>query len=181
MQSRIFPNLICKWKNLEELNLEGTYNFENIVEQISIHCKKLTALHVFNTMISREMILSIVDFLPNIKYLTMKNFSFLPRDFLVILVRGCKDLVFLDVRNSRGFKESDEEILKLASHINTFMCDGSTDVLDEWFPAPLPCNTQQLYQDYNEGDYVGENLNHVHTFLIEFIYGWVALYLAGVV
>lgn len=107
----------------------------------------------------------------------MKFFSFLPRYALVILLHGCKDLEFLDVRNSRGFKETDEEILKLASHISTFMCDGSTDEIDEWFPAPQPCNTQ-LYQDYNEGDHVGENLNHVHTFLIEVIYGWVA-YLAG--
>lgn len=68
------------------------------------------------------MILSIVDFLPDIKYLTMKNFSFLPRDDLVKLLRGCKDLVFLDVRNGRGFKESDEEILALSLLILALSC-----------------------------------------------------------
>ena len=42
---------------------------------------------------------------------------------LLLILMGCKELVFLDGRNCNGF---DEEILKLSSVIKNFQCDGST-------------------------------------------------------
>ncbi|CAL2257886.1 unnamed protein product [Prunus armeniaca] len=39
------------------------------------------------------------------------------RDGLVTLLRECKGLVMLDVRDCSGFDENNDEISKLASHI----------------------------------------------------------------
>ncbi|KAA8548418.1 hypothetical protein F0562_000102 [Nyssa sinensis] len=49
-----------------------------------------------------------------------------PKNYLVMILQGCKELVHFDVRDGRGFKVNDE-ILKLASHIRTFMYEGSRE------------------------------------------------------
>ncbi|CAL2257897.1 unnamed protein product [Prunus armeniaca] len=53
---------------------------------------------------------------PNIKYLNLKGAK-VNRDGLVTLLRKCKGLVMLDVRDCSGFDENNDEISKLASHI----------------------------------------------------------------
>ncbi|CAK7340335.1 unnamed protein product [Dovyalis caffra] len=56
---------------------------------------------------------------------------------LVIIVEGCKNLVYLDVSDCIGFDADDEKVLELASHIKTFKCEGS--MLEE-----------DYYEDYND-------------------------------
>ncbi|CAK7345236.1 unnamed protein product, partial [Dovyalis caffra] len=43
---------------------------------------------------------------------------------LVIILEGCKNLDYLDTRGSLGF-DSNEKVLELTSHIETFKCEGS--------------------------------------------------------
>ncbi|KAI5311199.1 hypothetical protein L3X38_000121, partial [Prunus dulcis] len=43
--------------------------------------------------------------------------SCLEKNDLVMLLKECRELVLLDVRECEGFDERDEEILKLVSHI----------------------------------------------------------------
>lgn len=52
---------------------------------------------------------------PQILSTTRRNFNTLHQNDLVTLLRGCKDLMFLDARNLVGFDESDEEFSNLAS------------------------------------------------------------------
>ena len=59
---------------------------------------------------------------PNINYLNLKGAK-VNRDGLVTLLRECKGLVMLDVRDCSGFDENNDEISKLASHISKFMCE----------------------------------------------------------
>ncbi|XP_059630061.1 F-box protein FBW2-like [Cornus florida] len=62
--------------------------------------------------------------LPNLKYLDL-SYAHLYDAHLDIILQGCKELLYLDVRYCVGFEEDDDEILKLASHIPTFLCEGS--------------------------------------------------------
>lgn len=123
------PDMIRNWRNLEELSLGATdKNLEQILEQVSIHCKKLYSLCLSNTQTSSihgDTARSIVSFLPNIKHLTLRNCGELRPEDLVTIIRGCKDLVYLDVRNSSTLLVGDEQLAKLASHIGTVLFDRS--------------------------------------------------------
>ncbi|KAA8548423.1 hypothetical protein F0562_000107 [Nyssa sinensis] len=125
------PNLVCKMKNLEMLTLEDSSNLQETLTPVSLHCKNLVGLdftpgfalvHILEDEAS-----AIVTLLPNIKHLGLRH-TFLQRKFLVMILQGCKELVHLDVRNSIGFNV-DDEILKLTSHIRTFMYEGSREFI----------------------------------------------------
>lgn len=116
---------IGKFKHLELLSLRGgSNNLEELLLQISIHCKKFCRLLVLNAVIGREDALAIVNLVPNIKYLSLRK-SYIHRDNLITLFRGCKELVLLDARDCSGFYGGDVEILALASQIDKFSCEGS--------------------------------------------------------
>ncbi|CAL5416712.1 unnamed protein product [Camellia sinensis] len=44
---------------------------------------------------------------------------------MMMILQGCKELKYFDVRDCLGFDEGDDEILKLASHIQTFKPERS--------------------------------------------------------
>lgn len=119
-------DLMCKWENLVELWISWSYNLEQILSPISVHCKNFCSLHVCNASIHKDEALAIITFVPNIKYLILRSADF-HRDSLVSILRSCKSLVLLNVRDSVGFNEVDEEILKLSSHISKFLCEGSKE------------------------------------------------------
>ncbi|PRQ38500.1 putative F-box domain, leucine-rich repeat domain, L domain-containing protein [Rosa chinensis] len=128
-KSSIIQEIIGKWTNLEYLVLGSSYNLENFLGQISIHCKNLCLLRVADANIGKDEAMAIVSLLPKLKQLILKN-AYIDRDDLVTLLRGCNELVCLDVSNCIGFDEEDEEIAKLASHIADFSSQGST--LDDY-------------------------------------------------
>ncbi|CAL2224701.1 unnamed protein product [Prunus armeniaca] len=151
----IFPELICKWKNLEELSLGGSYNLVKIIEQISIHCKNFCALTLFESL-GRDAAMSIVNLLPNINNLILMN-SQICRDDFVVILQGCKHPVLLDAKKCKGFNESDEEILKLASRISNFRCEGSIGG-DCW--GGSVCSYYPLYRQFlNLNGQGGEGVN----------------------
>lgn len=118
-------DLICNWKKLEFLQIYRVKNLKQILESISIHCKNFVGLDCSYSYLLGAAVLAIVEFIPNIKHLKLK-FSNLPKKYLVEILKGCKELNFLDVSNCMGFDANDAEILKLASHIRSFNCNGST-------------------------------------------------------
>ncbi|CAL8074728.1 unnamed protein product [Prunus armeniaca] len=149
----IFPELICKWKNLEELSLGGSYNLVKIIEQI--HCKSFYVLTLFESL-GRDASMSIVNLFLNIKNPTLMNSQTCRDDFVVIL-QGCKNLVLLDAKKCKGFNESDEEISKLASHISNFRCEGSIGG-DCW--GGRVCSYYPLYRQFlNPNGHGGEGVN----------------------
>ncbi|CAL5347235.1 unnamed protein product [Camellia sinensis] len=107
------PNLMSKWKNLELLWLEGTF-----------HCKNFIGLGIPRAYIKQDEASAIVTLLPNIKQLFLRHAS-MEKENLVMILHGCKELKYFDVRDCIGFDEGDNEILKLASHIQTFEHKGS--------------------------------------------------------
>ncbi|XP_061991102.1 F-box/LRR-repeat protein At3g48880-like [Rosa rugosa] len=125
---KLISDLICKWENLVELWLSWSYNLEKILSQISVHCKSFCSLRVSYASIHKDEALTITTLVPNIKYLNLRSADF-DRDSLVSILRSCKSLVLLDVRDCVGFNEADEEILKLSSHISKFICEGSKEEL----------------------------------------------------
>lgn len=71
--------------------------------------------------------------LPKLKYLTINHVTLQKKNLLLIL-QGCTEVEFLDVRNCIGFDEDDGEILKHSSFIKSFQCDGSKaqDLADDY-------------------------------------------------
>lgn len=126
--STLFPSIISKWKNLEkiELKLWGQKKYlKEIIVQVSLHCKNFVGVSVTNGAICDEA-QALVTLLPNIKHLVLRSLV-LERSDLVMILKGCRKLVYFDVSNCFGFNSNDKEKLKLASKITTFICEGCDD------------------------------------------------------
>ncbi|KAK1403853.1 putative F-box/LRR-repeat protein 23 [Heracleum sosnowskyi] len=121
----IIPNLIVKWKKLESLLLGCITCVKEILELIHIHLPSFICLCLTNGDVDGETASAIVSLIPNVKCLFI-NQAKLKKEDLLLILRGCKRLEYLDVRNCTGFDEGDDEILRLASGIKNFQCDGST-------------------------------------------------------
>ena len=67
-------------------------NMEKILEEISLHCKNFCHLEiVIIELFWREVVSAIVTFLPNIKYLYLRD-GFIDQESLEIILQGCKEL-----------------------------------------------------------------------------------------
>ncbi|WOH12305.1 hypothetical protein DCAR_0831807 [Daucus carota subsp. sativus] len=132
------PSFEGKWKNLEFISLHNSFYIEDLIKQIFIYLPSFTCLSIGGGYVDGDTASMIVSLIPKLKHLTINNAILQKKDLLLIL-KGCRELVFLDVRNCNGFGEDDEEILKLASAIKTFRCDGSKtyDLADDydWYPC----------------------------------------------
>ncbi|KAM7485779.1 hypothetical protein LguiA_001788 [Lonicera macranthoides] len=143
----IIPSMINKLKNLETLMLQFSLDLEEIIAQISLHCKNFIELSVTNAKISSDEAIAIATLLPNIKGLDLRRCK-LERSDLVIILNGCKKLEHMDVCNCIGFESDDEEILNLASHITTFKCEGSC-LYD--IDAAIDDFDYDYFDDYDDG------------------------------
>ncbi|PSS35684.1 F-box/LRR-repeat protein [Actinidia chinensis var. chinensis] len=119
------PNYISKWTNLQSLKLQSSFDLQELLTQISIHCKSFVALAIECAKIGTDEASAIVNFLPNIKVLDLR-YAFMREENLMTILQGCKQLELFDARDCIGFNEGDEEILKHASHIRSFKHEGST-------------------------------------------------------
>ncbi|CAL5392011.1 unnamed protein product [Camellia sinensis] len=124
IRTLMIPNLVSNWKNLKHLSLAVSLRLKELFTEISVHCKNFESLAIPDAFISKDVVLAIVNLLPNIKYLDMRKAS-IQKEHLVKILHGCKELVHFDVSYCFGFDADDDEILKLASHIRTFECQGS--------------------------------------------------------
>ncbi|KAI7980027.1 F-box/LRR-repeat protein [Camellia lanceoleosa] len=129
------PNLINKWKSLEYLTLGAScFQLQDIIYQISIHCNNFVGLGVPSAYIGKSDASAIATLLPNIKELDLRCAN-IEKEYLVMILKGCKELEYVDVSYCEGFDEGDIDILKLASHIHTFKPEGSmfySDYDEEW-------------------------------------------------
>ncbi|KAJ9676420.1 hypothetical protein PVL29_025105 [Vitis rotundifolia] len=122
--SSIIPKLISRWKNLQSLVLGSSHGMEEILAPIRLFCRNFTRLSAPKTNVGNKEASAIVTSLPNLRYLVL-NGAAIERESLVMILQGCKRLIEIDMRDCDGFDEDDAEILKLASHIPSFMCEGS--------------------------------------------------------
>ncbi|XP_058101066.1 uncharacterized protein LOC131245548 [Magnolia sinica] len=117
------PRFISKWKELQWLCMESTpSSFNEMLMEINTHCKDFMGL-VTRGWISDEEALEIVKFLPTIKFLYLRG-SFMSKETLIKIIEGCRELKLLDVKDCLGL-EIDDETLKKASGIETFVYGGS--------------------------------------------------------
>ncbi|KAJ4823961.1 hypothetical protein Tsubulata_039217 [Turnera subulata] len=124
----ILPLLIRKWKHLEFLSLASDVfdiYFIQTCFAINIHCKNFTSLHIFHRhdLFVEKEISAIVAYLPKIKHLYL--YGMRNEKYLKTILRGCRELEYLVVGKpgcgSFFSWELDEETMKLASHIKTFI------------------------------------------------------------
>lgn len=132
------PQLVGKCRQLEQLDMESKpCCFMEMVTQISLHCARFSGLTMAGS-IKKEDVTAIVDYLPRIKRLNLSR-SFLPREELLGIINGCRELHRLSVNNCIGF-EADEEICRKASGIKVFehedckLFDESVFAMDERDP-----------------------------------------------
>ena len=110
---------------MQSLKLQSCFEMQELLTQISIHCKSFVALAIESAKIGKHEASAIVNFLPNIKVLDLRSAS-MEKENLMTILQGCKQLERFDARDCKGFIEGDEEILKHASHIQSFQHEGST-------------------------------------------------------
>lgn len=117
------PELVAKWKELELLEMQSKpASFLEVVERISLNCKNFVGLRMLGS-IKKDDALAIVKLLPKLKYLCL-NKSYLPKEQLLLIMDGCRELERLSVKDCIGF-EADEEVMKKAQGIKIFECEGS--------------------------------------------------------
>lgn len=117
------PELVGKWKELELLEMQSKpASFLEMVAQISLNCNNFAALRMFGS-IKPDDASAIIKLLPKLKHLCFDK-SYLPKEQLLMIMDGCKELEILSVRDCIGF-EADEEIMKRALGIKFFDCEGS--------------------------------------------------------
>ncbi|KAL7177316.1 hypothetical protein ACSBR2_030634 [Camellia fascicularis] len=148
------PSLLSKWKNLEFLRLGGSFQMKEVLAQINIHCKNFIGLDITKANIGDFEASAIVTLLPNIKQLYLRNAT-MEKEHLVMILKGCRELEYVDVRKCIGFDAYDDEILKLASQIPTFINEGSMfDYYDVYIPPyhygyyddnPYHCDYHEVY------------------------------------
>ncbi|CAL5416383.1 unnamed protein product [Camellia sinensis] len=92
------------------------YVADEFLAQINIHCKNYIGLAIVRAHVEQDEALAIVTLLPNIKQLFLRH-AYMEKENLMMILQGCKELEYFDVRHCIGFDEGDDEILKLASHI----------------------------------------------------------------
>ncbi|XP_022764557.1 putative F-box/LRR-repeat protein 23 [Durio zibethinus] len=143
-QSLAIQELIEKSKNLEYLLLRSFFNLKEVLAQVSLNCHNLLGLGIFNALIKEDEAMAIVTLLPKITHLFLRG-AHMYQENLVTILQGCKQLVHLDVRDCIGFDEDDDEILKLASFITKFKCEGST--LYDYDDYPWPVDNDTDYSD----------------------------------
>ncbi|GAV57785.1 LOW QUALITY PROTEIN: F-box-like domain-containing protein, partial [Cephalotus follicularis] len=87
------PKLFQIWKNLEDLMLVGTDKLNEIVTQISLHCKNFKTLRVKLCEIKGKETSAIVTNLPNPKQLILRPLctsTIVESEDLKTILQGCK-------------------------------------------------------------------------------------------
>ncbi|XP_042507379.1 F-box/LRR-repeat protein At3g48880-like [Macadamia integrifolia] len=127
-EGKVISKLVSKWKDLEQLHLGSTlFSFEEILTEVSLNCKNFNGLSV-NGFVWNEEASTIATLLPKIKYLRLRMRASVPCESLKIIREGCKELVLLDAMEyCIGFQGKNEEIFKMASHIETIDYDAEED------------------------------------------------------
>ncbi|KAK8964567.1 F-box protein FBW2 [Platanthera guangdongensis] len=118
------PQLVCKWKDLGRLELESKpSNFKELVKNISLNCSKFSCFRISRSSFGKEDVLAIIRFLPKLKKFELIS-SYLPKEDLMIMIRGCKELESLNAIDCIGFNGDDEEITSKVSHMKDFKLEG---------------------------------------------------------
>ena len=134
------PELVGKFSELELLEMESKpVSFVQLAVQISANCRKFRGLKMAGA-IKKEDAMAIVEHLPKIKSLDLSR-AYLPKEQLMVILDGCREIERLSVNECIGFETGNEEVMKKAKGIKMFENRGSkleddfdyeTDDCDPW-------------------------------------------------
>ncbi|KAK1645699.1 hypothetical protein QYE76_063504 [Lolium multiflorum] len=124
------PELIPRWPLLRHLELESKpSSFPAVVAQLGTHCPNFSGLKTSGS-IKPEDVAAMAASLPGLRSLCLDS-SYLPKQELLAILAGCKQLVDFSARNCVGFSEQDEEVIARGARIERFEIGGSRFVDDE--------------------------------------------------
>ncbi|KAF5942012.1 hypothetical protein HYC85_019654 [Camellia sinensis] len=83
-------------------SLVRSFQMEEVLAQINIHCKNFIGLDITKADIGDFEASAIVTLLPNIKQLYLRNAT-MEKEHLVMILKGCKELEYVDVSKCIGF------------------------------------------------------------------------------
>ncbi|GJN23980.1 hypothetical protein PR202_gb11683 [Eleusine coracana subsp. coracana] len=131
------PELIPQWPLLEHLELESkpSSSFPTLAAQLAAHCPRFTSLKTSGA-VKPEDAAALTRHLPRLRSLCLDR-SYLPRQELLAILSGCRDLRELSARGCVGFDENDDEVKRRAARIGRFEVAGSraVDELEDEFAA----------------------------------------------
>ncbi|KAL6142520.1 hypothetical protein ACLB2K_060800 [Fragaria x ananassa] len=96
----------------------------DVLEHIGGNCRGFEGLHMSHALVDVDLAKDIVKYVPKIKYLCLRKAKIRKRE-LIVLIKGCRELEVLDVRDCVGFTELDRELARLGVHIAEFRMEGS--------------------------------------------------------
>ncbi|CAL4934849.1 unnamed protein product [Urochloa decumbens] len=118
--------LIPRWPLLEHLELDAkpsSSSFPALAEQLGRHCPNFASLKTTGA-VKPEDAAALARWLPRLRSLCLDR-SYMPRQELLAILAGCRELRELSARGCVGFDDADEEIARRGARIERFDVAGS--------------------------------------------------------
>ncbi|XP_004982353.1 F-box/LRR-repeat protein At3g48880 [Setaria italica] len=125
------PDLIPRWPLLEHLELDAkpsSASFPALAAQLGRHCPNFVSLKTSGA-VKPEDAAALARSLPRLRSLCLDR-SYLPKQELLAIIAGCRDLRELSARGCVGFDEGDEEVARRGARMERFDVTGSR-MIDE--------------------------------------------------
>ncbi|MFS8005903.1 putative F-box domain, leucine-rich repeat domain superfamily, F-box-like domain superfamily [Helianthus anomalus] len=106
---------ICKWKDLEGLQISSLIGLKTTIANISKNCPKFSHLSVYVPRLDGDVALAIASQLPHITRTLDLRFSTIQRHDLLLILKGCQKLEHLHISD-----HADDDILQVAPHVRVF-------------------------------------------------------------
>ncbi|CAL4918027.1 unnamed protein product [Urochloa decumbens] len=120
------PELVPRWPMLEHLELDAkpsAATFPALAEQLGRHCPNFATLKTSGA-VKPEDAAALARWLPRLRSLCLDR-SYMPRQELLAILAGCRDLKELSARGCVGFDDGDEEVARRGARIERFDVAGS--------------------------------------------------------
>ncbi|KAL6637244.1 hypothetical protein ACP70R_024816 [Stipagrostis hirtigluma subsp. patula] len=119
------PELIPRWPLLEHLEIEAKPSscFPALAAQLALHCPSFTSLKTSGA-VKPEDAAAMARSLPGLRSLCLDR-SYLPKEHLLAILAGCKELREFSARGCVGFDDRDEEVTRRGARIERFDIGGS--------------------------------------------------------
>lgn len=122
------PELVPRWPKLQRLELESKpASFPAMARQLALHCPEFSGLKIGSGSIKPEDAEAMAAF--GLWSLSLDS-CYLPKQQLLAILAGCKQLVEFSARDCVGFDEKDDEVMARGAGIERFDIGGSRSVED---------------------------------------------------
>ncbi|CAN6304245.1 unnamed protein product [Urochloa humidicola] len=141
----VLAELVPRWPLLEHLELDAKPSpatFPALVEQLGRHCPNFASLKASGA-VKPEDAAALARWLPRLRSLCLDR-SYMPREELLAILAGCRELRDFSARGCVGFDEGDEEIARRGARIQRFDVAGSSVIDDELAAGDEFCDSSYV-------------------------------------